>query len=371
MHEVGGSPDHQFITVNVCGSADGTRLPPFILFKGKHLYNTWTEGGPAGACYGVSPSGWMEEANFFQWFDKQIYPAVKHLTETGPVVMFFDGHYSHLSIALIKRASEIGILLFCLPPNTTHVLQPLDVGVFGPVKSTWRRVLKLYKIRTRASNVTKEIFPSLIKQLWEKPISPDHLKNGFKSTGLFPFNSTVISSDLLAPSLLLTTSPSTPPPGSRSPDIQINAIGTLTSGTKETPIRVELRAFFVNELRPQNGGRKARWRRRVELKDVGEVLTNDELYEVCSSSPMQPNSKPKGKERRLGRNVVPLLTLLVMTLTQTMEIQVLLVVMEPVAVATVMKHDVASVGNCTQMMKPKIGLAVMAVRAGGISGAPV
>lgn len=27
----------------------------------KPLYNTWKEGGPAGACYGVSPSGWMEE----------------------------------------------------------------------------------------------------------------------------------------------------------------------------------------------------------------------------------------------------------------------------------------------------------------------
>ena len=112
--------------------------------------------------------------------------------------MFFDGHYSHLSIALIKRAREIGIHLFCLPPNTTHVLQTLDVGIFGPVKSMWRRVLKLYKIRTRASNVTKEIFPSLIKQLLEKSISPDHLKSGFKSTA---FNPTAISSDSLAPSL--------------------------------------------------------------------------------------------------------------------------------------------------------------------------
>ena len=83
--------------INVCGSADGTRLPPFILFKGKHLYSTWTEGGPAGACYGVSLSGWMEEANFFKWFDKQFYPAVKHLIKTGPVVMFLLG-IIHISV---------------------------------------------------------------------------------------------------------------------------------------------------------------------------------------------------------------------------------------------------------------------------------
>lgn len=57
VHEVGGASDHQFITVNVCGNAAGLRFPPFILYKGKNLYNTWTEGGPAGACYGVSDSG--------------------------------------------------------------------------------------------------------------------------------------------------------------------------------------------------------------------------------------------------------------------------------------------------------------------------
>ena len=40
VHEVGGSSDHQFITINVCGNAAGLRLPPFILYKGKHLYST-------------------------------------------------------------------------------------------------------------------------------------------------------------------------------------------------------------------------------------------------------------------------------------------------------------------------------------------
>ena len=40
VHEVGGASDHQYITVNVVGNAAGVRLPPFILYKGKNLYNT-------------------------------------------------------------------------------------------------------------------------------------------------------------------------------------------------------------------------------------------------------------------------------------------------------------------------------------------
>ena len=138
VHEVGGVLDHEFITVSVCGSAAGVKLPPFILYKGKHLYDTWTKGGPAAACYGVSQSGWMEEFNYLKWLELQFYPAVKHLLATGPVVLFFDGHFSHMSISLIKKACTLGIHLFCLTPNTTHVLHPLDVGVFGPVKQRWR-----------------------------------------------------------------------------------------------------------------------------------------------------------------------------------------------------------------------------------------
>ena len=49
IHEVGGASDHQFIIVNVCGNAAELRLPPHILSKGKHIYNTWTKGGPARA----------------------------------------------------------------------------------------------------------------------------------------------------------------------------------------------------------------------------------------------------------------------------------------------------------------------------------
>ena len=201
IHEIGGASDHQFITVNVCGNAAGVRLPPFILYKWKHLYSTWTEGGPAGAHYRVSSSGWMEDINYLNWFDKQFYPAVRYLLESGPIILFFDGHFSHMSIALIKRARDLGIHLFCLPPNTTHILQPLDVSVFGPMKRSWRTILKNYKIPTRAANSTKERFPELIKDLWSRSFTPEHLISGFCAVGLAPFDPSAVKAGQLAPSL--------------------------------------------------------------------------------------------------------------------------------------------------------------------------
>ena len=64
VHEIAGGSGHQYITVHCAGSADGGRLPPFILYKGKNVYQRWMQGGPAAAVYGVSESGWMDSDNF-------------------------------------------------------------------------------------------------------------------------------------------------------------------------------------------------------------------------------------------------------------------------------------------------------------------
>ena len=105
------------------------------MYKGTYVKKDWLSQGLAGALYGVSDSGWMEAANFLSWFSKLFIPAVSHLLETSPVVIFVDGHHSHFTLELIEYARGKGVHLFSLPSNCTHILQPLDVGTFGPLKS--------------------------------------------------------------------------------------------------------------------------------------------------------------------------------------------------------------------------------------------
>lgn len=148
VHEVGGGSGRQYITVHCAGSASGERLPPLILYKAENLYMRWTQQGPAGVLYACNESGWMDGDVFLSWFTQLFLPAVKHLTGSGPVLLFLDGHHSHISLQLITVARNNNITLLCLPPNTTHLTQPLDVGVFAPMKSAWKSILKTYKLQT-------------------------------------------------------------------------------------------------------------------------------------------------------------------------------------------------------------------------------
>ena len=95
VHETKGGSGREVITIMGCGSAAGERLLPMVLYKGKHLYSTWTLNGPPGALYSKSESGWMEKENFFFWFQKCFLPAVKDLLKTGPIVLLLDGLQSN------------------------------------------------------------------------------------------------------------------------------------------------------------------------------------------------------------------------------------------------------------------------------------
>jgi hypothetical protein len=260
--ETGGGSGKESITVHICGSAAGEVLPPYIVYKGKHLYTSWTNHGPPGARYSTSPSGWMEKDNFQSWMQKLFIPRVKPYLESGPVVLFFNGHHSHLSVELVKTCKENNVWLYCLPPNTTHVLQPLDVGVFGATKAAWRSIVKTYKVQTRAACISKEVFPSLLNTLCSKGFKASHFQSAFRECGLYPLCKSAIASYKLAPSMPFDMA-------SSSSSKQVSA---------ETPLRTELRHFFADHLRPKGKQTPTR-RRRIKIHHFGEALTQDEVLQ--------------------------------------------------------------------------------------------
>ena len=56
--------------------------------------------------------------------------------------MLTDGHKSHMTLDVIDTCCDNGVILFCLPPHTTHALQPLDVAVFKSLKDNFSKAVR-------------------------------------------------------------------------------------------------------------------------------------------------------------------------------------------------------------------------------------
>ena len=305
VHEIGGGSGRQYITVHCAGNAHGERLPPFILYKGKNMYQRWMQGGPAGAVYGTSESGWMDANNILSWFRKLFLPAVSH--RTAPVVLFFVGHYSHISIELIQQAQANRVVLMCLPPNTTHLLQPLDVRVFAPLKNAWRAVLKQYKLETRGEHASKEVFPSLIAKLWETSFLPKHCIGGFCATGLTPFSPEHVLQKLrpkAAPELdrdnLGDNDKDTHETCTASSQKQRTTTVRCTSCGNEmvpsTPtVKMCITSYFAGIMEVQKHKPKVGERNNLKIRLEGEVITSDEFLELLEEKSSKEKSKRKGK----------------------------------------------------------------------------
>lgn len=47
-------------SIVMAGTADGDLLPPYVVYKSSHLYDTWIQNGPKGTRYNRTSSGWFE-----------------------------------------------------------------------------------------------------------------------------------------------------------------------------------------------------------------------------------------------------------------------------------------------------------------------
>lgn len=193
-----GLRDH--ISVLACFSAAGEDIPPFIVYSkaypGGVCYKTQ---GPPDALYGWSDSGCINTDLFKKWFLKHLLPRAP---KERPLLLIFDGHKSPINLEVVEAARKQAVILLCIPSHCSHVLEPLDTGLFALLKRRFAAVAGDGSTSDAHFAVSKKEFTGVFKETYsvvKEVEGVEMVKEGFRKCGLYPLNPLAIREGHLVP----------------------------------------------------------------------------------------------------------------------------------------------------------------------------
>ena len=184
--------DREWVTLVQGVGATGKVIPPFIIFAGKVLISSWFNDLPSEWILEVSPTGWTNNELALAWlehFDAHAKPVGVYR------LLIIDGHESHCSVNFQDRCKEKKIITLCMPAHSSHLLQPLDVACFSPLKRMYSDKISALA-RSRIHHINKETFLPAFKAAFTQAFTAENICAGFRGAGLVPHNPEAVLSKL-------------------------------------------------------------------------------------------------------------------------------------------------------------------------------
>ena len=153
----------------------------------------------------TTTKGWTDSMTCHQWFTKTFIPQVTTRRENPEeaIILVWDGHASHKAPEILKAAIENNIEFHFLPPHTTHQLQPLDVGIFGPLQRKWQERCDEIISETN-TEVPRSHFVKEYMGVHNKVFTLDLVQSAWKKSGIWPLNPGRFGEKDFAPSKLMS-----------------------------------------------------------------------------------------------------------------------------------------------------------------------
>jgi hypothetical protein len=207
----------EWITCLECVSALGVTLPPCLIFKGQNLNSGWIpDETPAGWKFIISKKGWTSDLIGFGWLKADFQPFVSESTNSRHLLII-DGQSSQVTARFIAYCVTSKIDLFLLPPHSSHKTQPLDLSIFGPLKTALN--LEVDRIfRHSTMRLLRVEWTSAYIKARSRCFKLSSIESGFRKAGIYPSY----------PEDLLSTL--TPPPRTPSPENQV--LSQISDGSR-------------------------------------------------------------------------------------------------------------------------------------------
>ena len=196
-----------------------------MIFKGRGQYNKqWMPEGVdiEGWQWWASNTGWTNTTICLWWLKNHFDPLTTPTAPSERRLLIVDGHNSHVSAAFIGHCLVRAIDIMILPPHSSHMTQPLDVGIFRPLKQRVLAEVDQYSIYIPGA-LTKKEWGTLIATGRAKAMNSHNISLGWRNSGIWPLN----PQKLVDANAVLTT-----PPRHNSP-VNATPLATISSQNQD------------------------------------------------------------------------------------------------------------------------------------------
>ncbi|QRW26656.1 DDE superfamily endonuclease [Rhizoctonia solani] len=198
----------ELMTIIECICVDGFEMKPTFVHQPGDV-GFWWENKEISCCV-PTEDRWTLDDICEAWFTKVfLKTTAERQVSNMPLVLLLDGHGSHITPQVLGAAYKNNMFIICLPPKTTHKLQPLDVGVFNLVQVVWKQLCedstKIGKPITRTTAISRYM------EAWKSRLHPTAIKDAWWQSGQHPLDPGIFGDKDYAPSTISSTCVHLPP----------------------------------------------------------------------------------------------------------------------------------------------------------------
>jgi hypothetical protein len=319
----GSNTNREYATVVEAINAAGDVIPPFIILSAKCILQSWFNNTEIGNWIGVTETGYINDLIAYQWV-QHFHHITKHRVKGTHRLLLCDGFGSHMTYEFVRFCEDHQIIIFFLIPHTSHILQPLDVGVFHAYKH-WHSEAIANATQTGGGKFTKIEFLHALDTIRQKTFKKQTICHAFRAAGIVPYNPQIIIENL--EDFMATPPPdedsggsshnSTPKTADRFRKmgrkllhleaLSIEYIQTLAKLTKGSITQAHLIEELRRDLSATTAAQQARKERAMASKrriQTGGVVSSMELDRMARIEKNVDDLVAKNQLRRKWRKVV-------------------------------------------------------------------
>ena len=167
---------------------------------------TFVDELPSNYVITTNETGYSNSDIHNEWI-RYFNKSTKTISKGAYRMLISDGFNTHFEFESIQYCWNNKIILFCLPPHSTHLLQPLNTVCFQLLKHYHAEAID-HAVRLGDYSFSRAAFLINIHEIRMQTFKNSTILSGFRETGLVPYNPNIVLVKLSPPSALNSSSES-------------------------------------------------------------------------------------------------------------------------------------------------------------------